>query len=120
MYVCSALEIIGLKGLHMRKENRILRFAIKCTKYITNKDMFPLNQSTDTPDVINREKLHVNKVYTKTIETQQFHISKGSSMNILNPPPLFNSPSSLFHPPHQIKKVINIRVNDYIYKLNCF
>ena len=66
MHVCSALEIIGLKGLHMRKENRILRFAIKCTKYITNKDMFPLNQSTDTPDVINREKLHINQVCTKT------------------------------------------------------
>ena len=50
----------------MRKENRILQFAIKYTKYITKKDMFPLNQSTDTPDVINRKKLHVNKVYTKT------------------------------------------------------
>ena len=66
MYVCSALEIIGLMGLHMREENRILQFAIKCTQYITNKDMFPLNQSTDTPDVIYRKKLHVNKVYTKT------------------------------------------------------
>ena len=98
----------------MRKENRILQFAIECTKYITNKDMFPLNQSTDTPDVINRKKYTLTKFIPKHIETQQFHISKGSSMNILNPPPLFNTPSSLFHPPHQINKVINIRVNNYI------
>ena len=62
----SALEMSGLKSLHMRREHRSLQFAIKCTKHITNKDMFPLNQSTDTHDVRNREKFHVNKAYTET------------------------------------------------------
>ena len=37
-----------------RRVHRSLQFAIKCTKHITNKDMY---QSTDTHDVRNREKI---------------------------------------------------------------
>ena len=47
----SALEMCGLQSLHMRREHRSLQFAIKCTKHQINKEMFPLNQSTDIHDI---------------------------------------------------------------------
>ena len=51
----AALEMCVLSTLHERKEHRSLLFALKCTKHSTNKRIFPLNPSTDTHLVRNRE-----------------------------------------------------------------
>ena len=70
MYVdyTSALEMCGLQTLHMRREHRSLKFALKCTQHETNKSMFPLNPSEDTHDVRHREKYKVNKTHTETYQ----------------------------------------------------
>ena len=62
----SALEMCGLQSLHMRREHRSLQFVIKCTRHQINKEMFPLNQSTDIHDIRDREKFHVDKAYIET------------------------------------------------------
>ena len=67
MYVSydSALEMCGLQSLHNRREHRSLQFAIKCTQHKTNKQMFPLNPSTDTHMLRNREAFKVNRARTE-------------------------------------------------------
>ena len=68
MYVdyTSALEMCGLKSLHMRREHRSIQFALKCTKHQLNQRIFPLNPSTDTHDVRHRKKFKVNMAHTET------------------------------------------------------
>ena len=39
----SALEMFGLKLLHMRREHKSLLFALNCTKHPTNSELSPLN-----------------------------------------------------------------------------
>ena len=68
MYISyiAALEMCGLQTLYMCREQRSLQFALKCTRHIINKHMFPLNRSSDTHNVRNREMFHVNKTHTET------------------------------------------------------
>ena len=68
MYVdyTSALEMCGLKSLHMRRDDKIIQFALKCTKHQHNQRIFPLNPSTDTHNVRHREKFKVNMAHTET------------------------------------------------------
>ena len=68
MYISheAALEMCGLETLHLRRENRSLKFAIKCTKHNINQAMFPHNPTLDTHLVRNREKFKVNKSRTET------------------------------------------------------
>ena len=68
MYVSyeAALEMCGLEALHVRREHRSLEFALKCVRHETNKNMFPLNPSTDTHLVRNREVFKVNKCLTES------------------------------------------------------
>ena len=68
MYVSyeAALEMCGLEALHVRREHRSLEFALKCVRHETNKNMFPLNPSTDTHPVRNREVFKVNKCLTES------------------------------------------------------
>ena len=51
----SALEMCGLVSLHERRENRSLKFAIKCSSHTTNKRLFPVNPSEDTHCIRNKE-----------------------------------------------------------------
>ena len=68
MYVSyeAALEMCGLQALHVRREHRSLEFALKCVRHDSNKTMFPLNPSTDTHEVRNREVFKVNKCHTES------------------------------------------------------
>ena len=68
MYVSyeAALEMCGLEALHVRREHRSLQFALKCVRHETNKNMFPLNPSTDTHPVRNRKVFKVNKCLTES------------------------------------------------------
>ena len=94
----SDLEMCGIKSLHMRREQRSLQFAIKCTKHQTNKIMFPLNQSTYTHDKRNRERFHVNKAYTEAYRNstipylqrklnEHFQATPTANKSLLSPPP---------------------------------
>ena len=67
MYVdhSAALEMCGLETLHLRREHRSLKFALKCTKHKINSDMFPTNPSTDPHNIRNREHFYVNKALTE-------------------------------------------------------
>ena len=49
----------------MIRENKSLQFALKSEKHPTNHTIFPLNPSTDTHNVRNREKFKVNKARTE-------------------------------------------------------
>ena len=67
MYITydAALEMCGVKSLHERRENRSLKFAIKCEKSKDNSNMFPRNLSVDTHPIRNREKFIVNFARTE-------------------------------------------------------
>ena len=67
MYVeySAALEMCGLETVHDRRDHKSLQFAIKCVKHPTNKDIFPINPSTDTHNVRNREHFKVNKTFSE-------------------------------------------------------
>ena len=71
MYVSydSALEMCGLQSLHDQREHRSLQFAIKCTRHRTNKDLFPLNPSSDIYMMRNREVFKVNRARTEEYNT---------------------------------------------------
>jgi hypothetical protein len=68
MYIsyAAALEMCGLQSLYMRREQRALQFAVKCTKHPTNSAMFPLNPSEDTHQLRDREKFLVNRAQTES------------------------------------------------------
>ena len=61
----AALEMTGLKTLHMRREQRCLQFALKCTQHDINQAMFSLKKPDDTHDTRNRENFNVKKAWTK-------------------------------------------------------
>ena len=67
MYVSyeSALEMCGLQDLHMQRDHRSLQIAIKCTKYRTNKELFPLNPSSDTHMLRKQDVFKVNRARTE-------------------------------------------------------
>ena len=68
MYISytAALEMCGLRTLYMRREEKGLKFALKCTTHMTNKTMFPLNKTKDTHEIRQRETYSVNKSRTET------------------------------------------------------
>ena len=39
----ASLEVCGLDSLHDRRQDRCLKFSLKCCKYPTNSRIFPLN-----------------------------------------------------------------------------
>ena len=77
----SALEMCGLKSLHMRREHRSLLFALKCTKHPTNSKPFPLNPSTDTHLVKHREKYKVNTCHSEYYKKSQSHTYREDSIH---------------------------------------
>ena len=49
----------------MIEETIKVQFAVKCVRHPTNKDMFPINPTTDTHNVRNRECFKVNKTISE-------------------------------------------------------
>ena len=87
MYVSydAALEMCGLQSLHDRREHRSLQFAIKCTQHRTNKDLFPLNPSTDTHMLRNREVFKVNRTRTEEYKKSAVpHLQKQLNDHYMN------------------------------------
>ena len=66
MYIShtAALKMCGLSTLSVRRKQKCIQFALKCTKHPTNFTMFPLNPSKDTHFVRKREKYKVNMART--------------------------------------------------------
>ena len=68
--------MLGLESLHTRREDRSLKFAIKCTTHPTNSDLVLINPSKDTHLVRNQEHFkvtlcHAEKYKKSTIPTLQ-------------------------------------------------
>ena len=60
----SALTVLGLDCLRVRREKLALKFAKKCLELPTMQDFFPRNQNDDYM-FRNKEKYSVNFAYTK-------------------------------------------------------
>ena len=61
----AAMEMCGLESLSQRRENRCLKFGIRCSRNITTSAIFPCNPTTDTHNIRKREFYKVNSSRTE-------------------------------------------------------
>ena len=67
MYInyTAAIEMCGLQSLFDRRQSRCLDFASKCVKHPRNRRMFPLNQTSSSHPIRDKEAFHVNFARTE-------------------------------------------------------
>ena len=67
MYIdyTAALEMCGLQTLFERRQSRCLDFARKCVKHPRNRRLFPLNQTSSSHPIRDKEVFHVNFARTE-------------------------------------------------------
>ena len=67
MYIdySSALEMSGLQTLFARRQERCLKFALKCVKHQKNSRLFPLNEKSSKHYIREKEMFNVNFARTE-------------------------------------------------------
>ena len=61
----AALEMCNLEKLCTRREERCLKFALKCVKHETNQQLFPYNERNLVQNHKNKERFKVNWARTE-------------------------------------------------------
>ena len=61
----AALEMCNLEKLSTRREERCLKFALKCLKHETNQKLFPYNERNLVQNLKNKERFKVNWARTE-------------------------------------------------------
>ena len=62
----SALDLCGLETLFKRRESRCLTFGLRSIKHPKHKQMFPLNEISETNQLRNKNKFKVNFARTSS------------------------------------------------------
>ena len=64
----KSLDILNLEPLEQRREYLCLKFAQRCTKNVTTKQMFPLNEKIHGMDLRSKEKFKVQHANTHRLK----------------------------------------------------
>ena len=64
----KSLDILSLEPLEQRREYLCLKFAQRCTKNVTTKQMFPLNEKIHGMDLRSKEKFKVQHANTQRLK----------------------------------------------------